>query len=706
MHSSQPSPIAHPHGGSETRASSSLMLRTALYAFGIELPYGVLVPLAYLRFVAIGGVDERLVVAMVAALHMIKTALLLLILGRKLRPIEQWRRLGAEALVPSQRIDALTVRAARAAYSTPVSFTLIWASTWAVLYFGLTLWLLGGLGRVGPDPPGGVHVHASYILPAALFALACFFAAMSLGYSVLVWLLAPVAGAISLVALERGLQVPGRSFSLGARLVLLAVCLAGAPTSWFSAMALAQRDGAMERGSVASLVLFAVVAVAWAPVCAAFLSGAIASPFRRVAAVMDQIIRRGDVERLERVPIYFKDEIGALTASVNAMVERLQETSARMRAYLAERERLLAAAAHHAAELETVLDHLVEGVFVCDASGRIVLINASGLRLLGLEGDGDERRPMTSAELQRTWNVRRPQGTPFSPEELPLARALGGQTVLHEDQLLTDPSTGRDRLLRTSAAPMRADGGAVLGAVAVARDVTDAMQLEIAKDQFLRVAAHELKTPVTIVKGWALALLRGADEIPERYRRMFEALNRGADRITRVVDELLAVSQSSLDLPKVAAERFDLRQVAAEAIASAEPSLNRHRLRLLADDAPLWACGDAGRVRQILGILLDNAVRYSPAGGDVDVTLATVPPREVEVSVRDRGVGIPVEKQARIMQLFYRAHTDTPHDYGGLGVGLYLARDLIMRQGGQIWFESEEGRGSTFYFRLPLAPSC
>jgi signal transduction histidine kinase len=132
------------------------------------------------------------------------------------------------------------------------------------------------------------------------------------------------------------------------------------------------------------------------------------------------------------------------------------------------------------------------------------------------------------------------------------------------------------------------------------------------------------------------------------------------------------------------------------------PVSSLHHIAVRDGAGPLSVRADPARTRQALRILLDNAVKYSPSGGTIEVALGG-DAGQARVSVRDRGVGIPTEGQERIFRLFYRAHTDTAHDYGGMGIGLYMAKEIIKRQGGQIWFESREGEGSTFCFTLPLA---
>jgi signal transduction histidine kinase len=141
-----------------------------------------------------------------------------------------------------------------------------------------------------------------------------------------------------------------------------------------------------------------------------------------------------------------------------------------------------------------------------------------------------------------------------------------------------------------------------------------------------------------------------------------------------------------------------LAQAAADRLGREAPRQGIH----VVETGRVVVRGDPEQLEDVLAHLIDNAVRYSPQGGDVDASLAERNGFGV-VSVRDYGVGIPWERQRRIFERFYRAHVGTPYDYGGLGVALYLSKQIVTRQGGQMWFESEEGKGSTFYFSLPLA---
>ncbi|HYY53382.1 MAG TPA: ATP-binding protein [Myxococcales bacterium] len=468
------------------------------------------------------------------------------------------------------------------------------------------------------------------------------------------------------------------------------------------ALAISRQPERDRGGELFTLVLFALIALSWAPICAAFLAGSIARPLGRIRAVVTQIVARGDVEKLGRIPIFHRDELGELAQGVNEMIDRLQASAGRIRRYGAEREQALAVAARRAAELDAVLDNMVEGVFACDKNGAVTHMNSAGMRLLELSSAGAGARAPLEAAAGGLGPVH-PDGRPFSAAELPLLRALAGEVIVEEDDVLENPSNYRRVFLRFSAAPIRHRTGEIAGAVAVARDVTEVAEFDRLKDEFIRVAAHELKTPVAILKGYALTLKRTDPALPARSRRMLEAIDRGAERINRVVDDLLDISQARFDTLHLSPAPVDLDELVRGAVASVHAS-ELHRIVVRCEDpAPLMVRADSARTRQALRNLLSNALKYSPAGGTIEVVLSADRERaEARASVRDFGIGIPAQRQVGIFRLFYRAHTDTPHDYGGLGVGLYMAKELIKRQGGRIWFESREGEGSTFSFTLPL----
>ena len=234
--------------------------------------------------------------------------------------------------------------------------------------------------------------------------------------------------------------------------------------------------------------------------------------------------------------------------------------------------------------------------------------------------------------------------------------------------------------------------------------MTEVAEFDRLKDEFIRVAAHELKTPVAILKGYARTLMRTDQMLSVRSRRMLEAIDRGAERINGVVEDLLDISLARLDTLHLSPVPLDLDELVRATVADVGTS-ELHRVVIRREDpAPLTVRADSARTRQALRNLLSNALKYSPAGGTIEVVLSVDRERaEAQASVRDYGIGIPAQRQGGIFRLFYRAHTDTPYDYGGMGVGLYMAKELIKRQGGRIWFESREGEGSIFSFTLPLA---
>lgn len=345
--------------------------------------------------------------------------------------------------------------------------------------------------------------------------------------------------------------------------------------------------------------------------------------------------------------------------------------------------------------LAALISNMVEGVIVSDVDGRLTLVNAAARRLFELV---DEPVTETVRELADRARLRTPDGRLLQYPEMPLMRALAGEVVARED-LVMDHGAHVFHFV-SSAAPIRTeDGTKTMGAVAVLRDESERAEFEQVKDQFLRVAAHELKTPVTIMKAHAQVMQRVMKSPDPDMRRMLDAINRGAGRIARIVEDLVDISQLQLGTLSVRMDPLDLEPLVSATTAGMAAREAHHEVRVMSSE-PVRVRGDRERLEQCVRMLIDNAVKYSPDGSSVEVALTREGGHAV-VSVSDHGVGIPPEKQARIFQTFHRAHTDTPHDYGGLGVGLYLVHEIIERHGGGVSFESIPDHGSTFRFTLP-----
>jgi PAS domain S-box-containing protein len=341
---------------------------------------------------------------------------------------------------------------------------------------------------------------------------------------------------------------------------------------------------------------------------------------------------------------------------------------------------------------EAILATMDEVVVVSDTAGRIRFVNGAARALLGLERP-EQFEPHMRAACDAGL-VRRLDGTAIHLEDLPLPRAIREGAIVREQFVLE--LRGVEVFMLATAVPLRVEGRLV-GGLVVSRDVTELMQLDRLKDQFLAVAAHELKTPLAIIGAGVEALaLRGAGNAGAQ--DSLARIRRGLERIDHVVTELLDVSELQLGRFVIHREPVDLRELVERVIARAPPK-TRDRVVLRAGPA-VMVSADRLRISQVVASLLSNAAKYSHDGGDVVVAMTRGDGQAV-VSVSDTGIGIPRRRQRRIFQRFYRAHADTPGDRGSIGLGLYLAREFVLSHGGQMWFESAEGEGSTFSFSLP-----
>jgi PAS domain S-box-containing protein len=366
-------------------------------------------------------------------------------------------------------------------------------------------------------------------------------------------------------------------------------------------------------------------------------------------------------------------------------------------------------------DTEHVQEELLR-LLVAQASDGLVVVDAHGvLQLFNPEAErqhGVSRMALFHTRWPEVLGFTTAEGEPLPQEDAPLARALAGEQVRDTEWAVRRPD-GSTRLLTGNASPLRRPDGALAGALLVARDITEQRRTEQAllqavrtRDEFLSIASHELRTPLSTLSLQSTGLLRAlrapTHERPpeERLLKKAESLKRQADRLEALVGGLLDVSRLASGKLDLQPEELDLRQLAGELVerfaeasaATAVPS----RVRLHAP-APVLGSWDRLRLEQVLTHLLTNALRY---GRDRPVELRVEgTPAVARIQVRDEGIGIPEEAQQRIFGRFERAAAS--RNYGGLGLGLWLTRELVEAMQGSIGVQSRVGEGSTFTVELP-----
>jgi PAS domain S-box-containing protein len=350
------------------------------------------------------------------------------------------------------------------------------------------------------------------------------------------------------------------------------------------------------------------------------------------------------------------------------------ETAARVRAEAVAAEREQAA---------DVLEAVGEGIFLVDAAGVVQLWNRAAVQLTGRTAAQACNRPI--AEVLPGWDMIA-GGIPIGDGGVPAPVTL----PLEVDGVE----------LWLSFVAVRSSEGIVYAV----RDLTSERALEEAKSEFVATVSHELRTPMAGIYGAAQTLLREDIELDPRDRRtLLEIIANQAVRLSQITEEVLIAGRLDRGELPIAREHVDVAPVAAETvehIRSRVPDGTSVDLDIEPDLPP--ASADRDRVQQVLINLLDNAVKYSPNGGRVLVSV-TAPAARVRVTVEDAGLGIPSAEQKRIFEKFYRLDTPLSRAGGGTGLGLYITRELVRRMGGAISVDSEPGRGSRFIVDLPRA---
>jgi PAS domain S-box-containing protein len=378
-----------------------------------------------------------------------------------------------------------------------------------------------------------------------------------------------------------------------------------------------------------------------------------------------------------------------------------------------ERDRLLAAelASRAAVEeslalLDTFLNNAPVGLGFLDTDLRFIRINDS---LAAIHGTSRE-----SAQGRRL-HEQVPQLAPTIEPLLRTVMETGTPIIGVELTGEVPPSLGEQRHWRVSYYPVKTPSGGIMGVGAVVVEVTserraqaererllrEAQEAIRLRDDFLSIAAHELKTPLTPLKLHLQALRQHASTgQPLQPARLDKALSQ-VNRLSGLINDLLDVARIEAGRLELERGPLLLPELVCEVVADFRPVCPRHRFECQKPVEPLVILGDRGRLAQVLTNLLENAVKYSPQGGAVRITVERRG-SEAVIAVADSGIGIPADQQEHLFERFFRARNAPISGFGGLGLGLYICRDIVQRHGGRIWVESEVEHGSTFYVALQV----
>lgn len=336
-------------------------------------------------------------------------------------------------------------------------------------------------------------------------------------------------------------------------------------------------------------------------------------------------------------------------------------------------------------QLASILSSMAEGVVAADRSGRIILINPAMCRLFGLDGAAAVGRPFPEVlrhnqlnellrTIQSTGERRVDEIRIFSPEEL---------------------------VFEARAVPLVRDNISE-GALLILHDITRIRKLESVRRDFVANVSHELRTPLASIKGYAETLKSGAMDDPAIRVEFIDTIEKHADRLSRLVDDLLDLSAIESGRRSKQIEPVSLRNIAAEVAQSLFHQSNRKRVAVdisIAESFPPIQA-DRGQMKQVFTNLIENAIKFNKEGGKVFVR-ASAGPEGTSVEVADTGMGIPAGDIPRIFERFYRVDKARSRELGGTGLGLAIVKHLVESHGGRVSVESVEDEGTTIRFQIP-----
>ncbi len=344
-------------------------------------------------------------------------------------------------------------------------------------------------------------------------------------------------------------------------------------------------------------------------------------------------------------------------------------------------------------QLDAVFQLLPIGIGLSDAKGNYLLSNKVMKQYIPTN-----LLPSQDDNLYWRWEAYYPDGTRVDRQDFPGARALRGENVVPGMEMLYTHDDGTKEWTRVAAIPLKDHRGKVIGQVAIVENINEQKRDEQRKDDFIAMASHELKTPLTSTKILTHVLLRQFKNNSKAIK-MLAKMDDQIDKLSRLVGELLDVTRIGKGQLEMKNEVFLVKSVVDDVIEEVQPTTD-HKL-VIDWHARSFVDVDKRRLRQVLVNFITNAIKFSPNKKNI-IIFSLREGKSIVVGVRDFGIGIPKEDQPHLFERFYQVTKDNRNTYPGLGIGLFIAKEMIIRMDGKVWCTSEEGKGSTFYFSLPI----
>ncbi|MCX6359358.1 MAG: ATP-binding protein [Armatimonadetes bacterium] len=358
-------------------------------------------------------------------------------------------------------------------------------------------------------------------------------------------------------------------------------------------------------------------------------------------------------------------------------------------------------------KLVHTIESLYAGLLLISERGTLMQMNARARQIFEVVGDPIGRPFVEMIQHEKAIEVL---GRMLSVIDQSEAAESDDDVRAAEEVSVAEPDSGEERIYQLHAAQVRGEDHRLIGTAVIMNDITEIRNLDRMKTEFVAIAAHELRTPMTPIKGFISMLAQDPDDsfTPEDRHEYYTIIEQNVDRLGRLINDLLNVTRiergiamqlfwEEADLPALVESVFEVQR--------GMTNTDKHPLVMDAEPAHLIATVGRDQIEQIFQNLVSNAIKYSPEGGEVVAIIRDEPDKgTVLMGVRDHGTGLPDSAKAKLFKPYRRIHNPKTASVKGTGIGLFLVKNLVEAHHGNIWVETEMGKGSTFWFRIPKAP--